>query len=291
MRRSALAGLLVALSLAIAAPARADAKASAEALFQEGLKAMDQGKYAEACAKLDESMRLDPAPGTLLNLAECEDKQGKIASAWGHLRHALDVLPPRDERRAYAETKSKDLEKRLPRVSVRVLPAVPAGARVTRDGEELGAASLGVLAPVDPGKHERDLVRGDKKQSVTIDVAEGESRVVALDALSGAGGASGTGGGAGAKDPGAGMPATRIAGLGTGGLGIAALTLGVASGLAAIDRNGAMNDHCNADRACDPVGLDAGSQGKTYATVSTVSFIAAGALLAGTAYLLFFAPR
>jgi hypothetical protein len=257
-------------------PKRPDG-ASAETLFDQGLKAMDEGRLPEACAKLEESLRLEAAAGTLLNLATCEDKLGKSASAWGHLRHALDLLAPSDGRRSFAEAKATELERRLPKLGVRVVPALPEGARALRDGTELGAASLGVLFPVDPGKHEVTVVgsKGDRRAMVTVDVAEAESRIVVLDVGEGVTPEGRKGGGS----------SPRVLPLVTGGAGIAALTMGIVSGIVALERNATMNDHCGPDRVCDPVGLEAGSSGRTFANVSTISFLTAGALLAATAYL------
>ena len=39
------------------------------------------GRYDTGCPELAESYRLDPAPGTLFTLAECERKGGNIATA------------------------------------------------------------------------------------------------------------------------------------------------------------------------------------------------------------------
>jgi hypothetical protein len=45
--------------------------AGAQALFVEGRRLVAQGQYAAGCEKLDQSEKLDPAPGTLINLADC----------------------------------------------------------------------------------------------------------------------------------------------------------------------------------------------------------------------------
>ncbi|HEY0463370.1 MAG TPA: hypothetical protein VGC79_04135, partial [Polyangiaceae bacterium] len=76
---SALAVCCVGVSLPT--PARAEAgaaqKAAAESLFDDGLKAMKSGHFSEACPKLEESERIDPAIGTLLYLGECYEKVGR----------------------------------------------------------------------------------------------------------------------------------------------------------------------------------------------------------------------
>ncbi|MFO0567610.1 MAG: hypothetical protein U0263_18270 [Polyangiaceae bacterium] len=51
---------------------------AAEALFNAGRDAVKAGDYPTACAKFRESNRLDPAPGTVLNLADCEEHLGHV---------------------------------------------------------------------------------------------------------------------------------------------------------------------------------------------------------------------
>ncbi|WP_438008783.1 hypothetical protein WME89_08860 [Sorangium sp. So ce321] len=71
------------LSVAIAAPASAqtDAVAMAESLFVRGRADMLAGRYETGCPALAESHRLDPRPGRLFTLPECEARRGRIATA------------------------------------------------------------------------------------------------------------------------------------------------------------------------------------------------------------------
>src|SRR5262249_2265450 len=69
------------LSSATAAFAQAD-PASAQTLFDQAKQLMADGKYRDACPKLEESQRLDPGPGTLFQLASCYEKIDRTATAW-----------------------------------------------------------------------------------------------------------------------------------------------------------------------------------------------------------------
>jgi hypothetical protein len=59
---------------------RANDSATAEALFAAGREAIRRGDYQAACPMFAESNRLDPAVGTVLNLAICEEHLGQLAS-------------------------------------------------------------------------------------------------------------------------------------------------------------------------------------------------------------------
>ena len=59
-----------------AAPAAAQST-EANLLFDEGRKAMAARDYPQAITKLQQSQKLDPAVGTLLNLAECFSVLGR----------------------------------------------------------------------------------------------------------------------------------------------------------------------------------------------------------------------
>src|SRR6185436_2876023 len=79
-----LLGLLIGICSARGAHAEASLadKAAAQSLFDGSRTLMAKGEYAQACAKLAESQRLDPGVGTQFNLADCYEHLGQTASAW-----------------------------------------------------------------------------------------------------------------------------------------------------------------------------------------------------------------
>jgi hypothetical protein len=176
--------ILAALLLVVhAAPAVADTRdaAAGEVMFREGRRLLKAGDLQGACAKLEESQRLDPAPGTLANLAECEEQLGRTASAWEHWRRTAEALPANDPRRATAQARSTELEKKLARLSIALAPELGpdriAGLTVKRDGVALGAASLGVALPLDPGRHAIWVsATGRQPRTFDLNVAAGEQR-------------------------------------------------------------------------------------------------------------------
>src|SRR5438132_8980184 len=70
-------------TLALLAPAAAaDPDPAAEKLFRDGKQLMKDGKIAEACAAFDASEASEHNVATVMNLADCREKNDQIASAW-----------------------------------------------------------------------------------------------------------------------------------------------------------------------------------------------------------------
>lgn len=181
MKRSGLLALLVLLLVArrAAADQTGDARL-AQALFDEGRALMEQKRFAEACPKLKESQRLDPAGGTLLNLASCHASEGKVATALDEYREALTVATRdgRKDREQIARTNISTLEKDVPRVTVLVPHPLP-GIEVKLDTTALAPAAWGVATPVDPGSHVVTAAApGHATVSVHLEVKAGERKVV-----------------------------------------------------------------------------------------------------------------
>jgi hypothetical protein len=139
------------------APAASGQKASAEQLFREARELMKARDFAGALPRLTASQRLEPAVGTLLNLARCNQELGRFASAWAHYHQAADVARAGgdQERATLARGLAQALEANLPYVRISLAPAARTLAVIVRlDGERLEPGALGTQLPVDPGPHE-----------------------------------------------------------------------------------------------------------------------------------------
>jgi tetratricopeptide (TPR) repeat protein len=79
--------------------------AIAQSLFDEGRKLMNEKRFVEACPRLERSYKLDPAAGTLLNLAVCHEGLGKTATAWNEFRESVAMAKRenRKDRVAFAQ--------------------------------------------------------------------------------------------------------------------------------------------------------------------------------------------
>ena len=284
-----------AITLATAS-ARAETDAErAGRLFKEGRGAMNANDPASACPKFFESQRLDPAPGTLLNLAMCEDALGKFASALEDLKRVAEALPAGDDRAQFVRDRIAGLERRVPRVQIDLEPGAPAETSIERDGRP--AVELRTLPrplPIDAGEHvlvvrapgridrRYTIVLGPGEQKI-ITVAPGEvvappapPPLVPIAAPPSPAPAPKT------------MPLTTLAkvGVGVSGVGGALIVLGVVAGVMAVGDNATVLADCQGSVCRTQAGADAARQGRLVAAVSTVGFVGGGASLAvGTVLL------
>jgi hypothetical protein len=171
------AGLAISGSLishaAHADPSLAD-RSTATQLFKEGRALLDQGHVSAACRKLEESQRIEPGGGTLLNLALCHEREGRSATAWVEFTEALGIAKrdERPQRVEFARTHLAALEPGLSRLVIQVpgsadLPDL----EILRDGAAVGRAAWGSPVPVDPGDHLVEATSPGKiswKQAVTV---------------------------------------------------------------------------------------------------------------------------
>lgn len=295
--RALLATAVVTLSLLEVAPARAQAEAVSAELFERGLASMQAGDFEQGCGALKESFRLDPRPGTLFTLAECEKGWGKLARAMTHYedylaRYARMPEPQRAtqrERFDVATAAVEQLKGEVPRLLVRVEGSLPPGAAVTCDELPLGSASLGVALPFDPGAHVVRLTGAGAPQEQRVDLVRGATKVVVLYVSTGAAAASGEGEGAADGDV-AGPPrGRRTLVYAVGGVGAASLATGLVLGAIVLGKKGTVDDHC-VDGVCDAEGKSAADSAQALGLWSTVTTGVGVAGIAAAAVLFFTDP-
>lgn len=267
---------------AFAAPSASD-KATAQTLFDEARKLLAKKEYAEACKKLEESQKLDPAMGTKFRLGECYELVGRTASAWAIFREVADDAKATGQakREQAARERANKLEPKLAKLTVKL----SGPATVKRDDTPLGEGQLGVALPVDPGPHRVEASgKGKKPWETTVDVAPEKFVTVTVPVLEDE-----------KVEPKPAPPPEpretwqKPAGLVTAGLGVASLAVSTVFILSARSSVKDSESHC-VGNACDPTGLDLRDRAVTKGNVSTVFFVVGVAALAGGAVLYLTAP-
>jgi hypothetical protein len=280
MTLAAIAAAAAVLASSAHAAASTPDAATAEALFLQARRAMEAGSYREACQEFAESQRLDPGAGTLMNLAACEEKLGKLASAWEHWKESLDTLPPTDDRVSFARSRVDALEKTLPHLTVALSPADPV-VRVFRDDIELRPASRGVSLPVDPGSHVVTVsAPGHRTERFTVSVDPGQERRLDVHA--------------GPLEPGAGPsrdPLRVGLGWGLGGLGVAGVVAAAVTGALIVHDKATVDANCPNKACTNQAGLDAVSSGKTLVVANAAAFGVGAVGLGLGAYFLLTSQR
>jgi tetratricopeptide (TPR) repeat protein len=294
--------------IAFAAPAAAQ-NIEAEALFRDGKRLMKEGKIGEACDKFEASERLESSVGTLLNLADCREKNKQLATAWAAFLKAEAAAKRAGndaKRQAEAKKRAKDLEPRLSYLTISVPETSRIeGLTISRNGTNVDPALWNSGAPVDIGTYViKASAPGHEPWSTEVTVsAEGEKASVEVPRFKAIeelvpdeppppppddgtkevplppGDEPRDGGGGGTFTP------MRYAAIGTGVLGVVALGAGVALGLEAKDLQSQADEICP-EAACNDmaaVQLNEDAQGK--AMQANIGFAVGGVAIAGAVAL------
>lgn len=295
-------------------------RAIARSLFEQGRELMNGKRYAEACPKFEESQRLQPAGGTLLNLAVCHEHIGRTASAWTAFNDVatLSRQENKSEREQFARERVAALTPKLSRLTVTIPPQASdrAGLVVKVDSAVLGKAAWGSALPIDPGDHLVEvsaprMKTWSTKVSVRPDAHHASVVVPALaeepPAPLASPGAAATNEPVQPLHPVSPMndspqrdraspdstgSTRRTMAVVAGGVGLAGLVVGTVFGLRAKSKERESEDYCRPDApsVCSQRGVDLIDEGRTSATISNVGFIAGGVGVVAGAVLWFTAP-
>ncbi|MBK9259722.1 MAG: tetratricopeptide repeat protein [Polyangiaceae bacterium] len=274
---------------AMAEPTAAE-RSLATALFDQGRALMAEGKIDEACIKLAESQRMDPGGGTLLNLALCHERQGKIATAWTEFREARAIAKKdgRADREAAADAAIQKLEPLLSRVSV-VVPVESkiAGLTVEIDGSPVPEAGWGTAFPIDPGTHAVTMKApgyrvskssfdiGKDPISTTVNVPKLEKESGPTLPVAGPASSIAVSAGKpprGGAGPDASSSSIRTVGFVVGGVGLALVGVSAVTGGLAIKNDSTADENCDGNVCADPADVELSRQALTLSYASTATF-------------------
>jgi serine/threonine-protein kinase len=278
------ATLLTTPRLRAAEPSAAD-QAAADALFREAQGMIAAGRASEACPKFEAAQRLEPTVGTQLNLADCYERVGRTASAFGMFQDSEAAARKAGDkaRQQAALARAKALEGKLSRLTILVAPANrPPGLEVKQDGRPVVEAMWGSAIPVDPGEHAMEAwAPGRVRWRGTAVVGpDGAVAMVGIPEL------------AAAPLPPGWWGAQRVAGVAVAGAGVAGAIVGAVFGARAISKNNASKASCSPtdSNLCNDTGVSLRHDAKTAGTVSTAALAAGGAMVVGGVVLFFTAP-
>lgn len=263
----AFAGALTTSRARAEGPSAAD-QTLAQTLFDEAVKLMDQGHFADACPKLAESQHLDPGGGTLINLGFCRQNEGKLASAWAAYNEALSqaIHDGRKDRETAARVHVDELDGKVAKLTVDVTDAARKTDQIEIriDGTAVRQAAWGVLSPIDRGAHAIVVTAPGKKEFRTSIVVQDDGTVqhVSIPGLADAPIVVD-------REPTGERHASGLATVGwvTGAVGVAILGSGVVTGVLAIDQRHKSDAECPQNH-CTAAGVAFNDQAKTYAWLS-----------------------
>jgi hypothetical protein len=269
----------------------------AEVLFRDGKELLAQGDTQHACPKLTESYRLDAASGTLLALALCHEREGKLASAWAEYGDVASrsKVEGRPDRASAAHAKALEIEPKLSSLTLVLADnSSTRSVEVRRNGAIVPMAWFGTAVPVDGGSVTVEAT-GPKKRTwkLTFSMAgSGDRRTVTIPALDGPMAPTCAVGDPESDaikppkppEPHRGLTGWQVAGLVAGAAGILGLGVGGTFGVIAMNKNNTSKTECqNGGDFCTLQGQQDRQDAMTAGDVSSAAFIGGGVLAAAGA--------
>jgi tetratricopeptide (TPR) repeat protein len=284
-RAALIAGLLLLGSVAHAQPAQTPQQKEADEAFKKGRDLLKQGNFIDACDEFNKSHRLDPANGTLFNIAQCSEQIGRLATAASAYRELIKK-DTNAERLALSRKALAALEPRIPKIVAKI-DNPPKNILITLDSKA-GSASILPNEPVDANFGEYTLIARAKGYTEMISKfrigEEGSTKTVEVTLLPGSSNSDII------KKPGERSTdkpprnMRKLAGMGLTVAGVATLGTGVAFGFMARSR------WDDAKKACGGATCDTmeklnnanalSDEARSKATLSTI-LVAGGAVVAG----------
>ena len=282
--------IVVAIALAVAAPAAAD-KRDADALFNKAKKLHAAKRYAEACPLFEQTDALDPGIGAKLNVARCYEDWGMLARAYRWYTDAEAMARAANDKRAdQIKELIAAIDSDVPRLTVNLPPGVDAAAIELKLDGKPAVAIVGKAQLLDPGPHELAWVVDGQKKSKLIPLERGGERELTLDIRAVATRKRTPAGG---DEPPAPGRTRRILGIVAGATGV--VGLGIATYLTLDARstyNDALDMHCmGATNMCNDEGLAITSDARSQANIATAITVVSLAAIGGGIALYLTAPK
>jgi hypothetical protein len=224
MARFASVVLGAVLTLSSARLASAQESAAADVLFKEAKSLMAEGKVSQACPKFQAALDLQRTLGTLMNLADCLEQEGKTASAHTRWNEAVQLATEqKDDRLSFAQERKNAVAPRVPKLFLDVVGGREALVVSVR-GNVVPATKYGLPLDTDPGTVVVEVSRGEtvlEKREAALTEGQTTRLALDLDAISKAHPAAEKGATKAGPEP---RPEQRVAGFVVLGVGLAGVT-------------------------------------------------------------------
>ena len=151
----------------------------ARANFQRAIELEQAGNYTTALETFRDVGQVRMTPQVRFHIATCEEKLGRLVTALGGYQLAFaDADSVGDDFKGEVERAVTRLQASIPKLIINRGAGAEA-AEIELDGVALGASSVGVAVPLDPGPHSVNAKAPDSQPfSQTVTIAENEQKDV-----------------------------------------------------------------------------------------------------------------